>query len=144
MIDLSSAFLSSIIHYKGSLIEIGKEFILKINFVGVGRLAISIGNETIMNMRKNKIIKERMELNNELLYLMKTKIIIGEKNIWVAAEETEKSIAKLLTIIEKTKIIIDNDISEIYLDIDEIEDINLSKIEENNFGLINELLDILE
>ena len=75
---------------------------------------------------------------------MKTKIIIGEKNIWVAAEETEKSIAKLLTIIEKTKIIIDNDISEIYLDIDEIEDINLSKIEENNFGLINELLDILE
>lgn len=69
--------------------------ILRINFVGVGRFAIAIGSDVKMGIEKGAKEKERMKLACEQLQLENAKVYYKQANMWIEAENTEKSMREL-------------------------------------------------
>ena len=142
-IDMLDAVIEGAINSKGSWIEFGRQAVLRLNFVGIGRLTIALGTEFIMGLQKGKKSKERMLLKAESLYLLEAKLYHGESLMWSAVEDANKSIESLYEAIEKISSEISSDISEIKKSLNEIESMKFSDIDKNNQGLTDELLSIL-
>ena len=72
--------------------KFAKEFILHVNFVGVGRFAIAVGVDVGMGSKRSKLRNERIRLYSEMLNLSNAKIFYLEADMWKEAENTEKAI----------------------------------------------------
>ena len=96
-----------------------------------------------MELRKIHKSKERMKLKAEALHLMEVKMYYGESLVWTAAKDTNQSIESFYDTIHNISSNMKNDVNEIRNSVDEIEEVDISKIEENNKGLIDDLLDNL-
>ena len=142
-IDQVDAIVEGAINSKGSWAEFGRQVLMRVNFVGLGRFTVSLGSETILLFRKSKNKKEEMKLLVEALYLNETKLYYGEKLYWTAIKDLEISLKNLYnTFDEISKQIMEDRIS-ISNDIDKIKNIEFDKIEENNPGLLDEILEEL-
>ena len=118
-------------------------FVLRINFVGIGRFTIALGTDTVMGLRKGQKSRERMLLKAEALYLMEAKLYYGESLMWAAVEDANQTIDSLLDAMKRLSVWIEDDMNAIQGSIAEIERIDVSSLDQNNDGLSSELLDIL-
>lgn len=142
-IDLADAGIRAVIKSGGFNPATLGNFILRVNFVGVGRFAIAISTDVGMGIKKNKIESERMRLRGEELQLLNARIFYKEADMWITAENTNKAIEEVYFIMEKaTKDFLDtwNEIREGSLKRREYMD----KIIENNSDFAKELLDLIE
>lgn len=117
--------------------------VLRINFVGIGRFAIAIGTDIGMGIKKHKKEGERMRLTNEHINLMNAKVFYKEADMWIAAENTEKSIQEAYQCMETAM----GEFSDAWEEIQsgsENRKESADAIRENNKKLANELLDTLE
>lgn len=101
-IDLADAGVRSVIKSNGLNPATAGNFILRINFVGVGRFAIAVGADTGMGVKKNFRERELMNLKGQELHFLNAKLFYKEANMWIAAEDTEKAISEIHMIMEKT------------------------------------------
>ncbi len=121
----------------------GRQLVLRLNFVGIGRFTIALGNEAFMGLRKGKQMRERMLLKAETLYLHEAKLYYGDKLMWSAAKDAEQSVESLLEAMERVSVQVKEDWKMAQNSLHEIEEVDVSAIERNNNGLIAELLEIL-
>ena len=121
----------------------GRQLVLRLNFVGIGRFTIALGNEAFMGLRKGKQMRERMLLKAESLYLHEAKLYYGDKLMWSAAKDAEQSVESLLEAMERVSVQVKEDWKMAQNSLHEIEEVDVSAIERNNNGLIAELLEIL-
>lgn len=78
-----------------------KDLILSVNFVGIGRFAIAIGNDVYMGVKKNKKDAElRLELTKQL-YLKESKLFYKTADVWIGMEEVEETVNKVVEHTEK-------------------------------------------
>lgn len=120
----------------------GKEFILRVNFVGVARFAIAVGIDVSMGVKREKARNERMALNSRALHLMNAKVYYMQAEAWVAAETTEETINEAVVMMEKAAIIHMSaweDINQSTLNMGKSRD----NIERNNPGLLDWMVDEL-
>lgn len=141
-LDLGDATIRSAVKSKGESAVFLKEFLLKVNFVGVGRFAIAVGTDTYMEMKKHHVRNERMKLLSEQLHYLNANVYYTQAAMWVSAENTEKTINDALHQMEQTTLY--------YIDTFErnkqsMRNIGTFKqsIEQNNPGLIEEMLDVI-
>lgn len=102
LIDLGDAAIRGGIKSGGDPSMFAKEFILRVNFVGVGRFAIAVATDVTMGMKRDKITNERMAILSEQLHLMNAKIFYLQADAWVAAETAEKTINEAVEMMEQT------------------------------------------
>ncbi len=108
IIDLGDAAIRGGIKSGGNIGIFAKEFVLHVNFVGVGRFSTAVATEVSMNMKGNKLRNEKMAILSEQLHLMNAKVYYMQADTWVAAETTEKTINEAVKIMEEaTKISIE-------------------------------------
>ncbi|MCQ2534320.1 MAG: hypothetical protein MJ172_07125 [Clostridia bacterium] len=88
-IDMADAAIRGTI--SGSL----DQFILRINFVGVGRFAIACFSDIKMGIERDICINDRIKLYNEQLYLLEAKVYFYEAGMWVSAENAVKATEEL-------------------------------------------------
>ncbi len=146
LIDLADAAIRGAIEYGksgGNPAMFAKEFILRVNFVGVGRCALAVGTDIAMGYKRDKKINERILLMNEQIHLNNGKLFYMQANMWKSAEKTEEAIMETLEIMEQA--------INLSLEAWEENKKSLNKIgeyregiEKNNSELKNEILDILK
>lgn len=120
------------------------KFVLKVNFVGIGRFAIAIGTDVGMGIKRQKLIKERMKFKAERNMLQTAKLFYMQKGMWIEAVDTEKAINDMYATAEKSMVYFAESWNSIAESLENIQDIDISQVEKNNPGLVDELKDILE
>ena len=121
----------------------GRQVVLRLNFVGIGRFTIALGTDAFMGLRKDKQSRERMLLKSESLYLLEAKLYYGEKLMWAAAQDANQSIDSLYEAIQCLSVQIADDMRLVQGSINSIAETDTSDLEEYNKGLTADLLDIL-
>lgn len=123
--------------------EFGRQVVLRLNFVGIGRFTIALGTDAFMGLRKGKKSRERMLLKAESLYLLEAKMYYGDQLMWTAVQDAGQSVDSLFEAMQKLSTQIVDDMKTAQGSIREIENIDISAIDANNKGLTTEILDIL-
>lgn len=120
------------------------KFILKVNFVGVGRFVIAVGTDVGMGIKRQQLIKERIQYKAENNMLQVAKVYYLQENMWIEAVDTEKAINDMCSIAEKSMVYFAESWGDISESLNNIQNIDIDKVEKNNPGLIDDLKDILE
>ena len=107
MIDLGDAAIRGGIESMksaGNLSMFAKEFVLRVNFVGVGRFAIAVGTDVSMGIKNDKLRNERMALHSKQLHFMNAKIYYMQADSWVAAQTTERTLNETAEVMKRATI----------------------------------------
>ena len=142
-IDTLDAVIEGAINSKANWVEFGRQVVLRLNFVGIGRFTIALGTDAFMGLRKGKKSRERMLLKAESLYLLEAKMYYGDQLMWTALKDAEQSVDSLFEAMQKLSTQITEDMKAAQGSIREIENIDISAIDANNKGLTAEILDNL-
>ena len=87
-------------------------FLLRVNFVNVGRFTISCYSEYKMEREKRKIEKEISEIYSQQLSLSNIKLSYNIAGMWISTKEAVENIEELSTNIQNSILHIDNSIKE--------------------------------
>ncbi|MGN0805275.1 MAG: hypothetical protein ACI4MS_07825 [Candidatus Coproplasma sp.] len=142
-IDTLDAVIEGAANSKANWAEFGRQVVLRLNFVGIGRFTIALGTDTVMELRKGKQSRERMLLKAESLCLLEAKMYYGDKLMWSALKDANQSIDSLFEAMQQVSVQISEDIKAIQTNTQKIQNTDINRIEEHNKGLTAELSDIL-
>lgn len=142
-IDTLDAVIEGAINYKVNWVEFGRQVVLRLNFVGIGRFTIALGTDAFMGLRKGKKSRERMLLKAESLYLLEAKMFYGENLMWSAVKDANQSVDSLYETMQRLSVQITDDMKAVQGSINAIAETDATAIEEQNKGLTAELLDII-
>lgn len=142
-IDTLDAVIEGAINSKANWVEFGRQVVLRLNFVGIGRFTIALGTDAFMGLRKGKKSRERMLLKAESLYLLEAKMYYGDQLMWSAVKDAGQSVDSLFEAMQNLSTQITEDMKAAQGSIREIENIDISAIDANNKELTTEILDIL-
>ena len=92
--DIADAAIRGAIKSGGNGAVFLPQFILRINFVGLGRFAIAVGSDVKMGIERNKLRDERINIMNEQLHLMNAKLFYKQANLWFEIYDLNKLITK--------------------------------------------------
>lgn len=137
-IDLGCAALKSI-----NSNNFGMNFILNINFIGIGRTVVAISTDAVMGAKLHNSRNRRMKLMNEYNALLNKKIFYKQGDMWVNAMNTDSAINSSFNSFLKAQNTIKEAISSNKDDLKKIGD-NSNKIDVNNPGLKDDIKDIIE
>ena len=142
-IDTLDAVIEGAINSKANWVEFGRQVVLRLNFVGIGRFTIALGTDAFMGLRKGKKSRERMLLKAESLYLLEAKMYYGDQLMWTAVQDAGQSVDSLFEAMQKLSTQVTKDMKAAQGSIREIENVDISAIDANNKGLTAKLLDNL-
>lgn len=142
-IDLGDAAIRGLFKSKGNKGLFLKEFLLHVNFVGVGRFTIAVGTDVFMGVKLHNHRNERIKVLSEQLHLMNSRIFYLQANTWIAADTTGKTIAEALHKMEKTIQIFRETWEANRLSLENIEKY-IPEIEQKNMGLIDDINEVLK
>ena len=87
-------------------------FVLRVNFVNIGRFSVSCYSEYKMEREKRKIEKEISEIYSQQLSLSNIKLSYNIAGMWISTKEAVENIEELSTNIQNSILHIDNSIKE--------------------------------
>lgn len=117
--------------------------ILRVNFVGIGRLAIAIGTDTGMAVARGIKRSARIKLQEEQLFLLNAKVYYKQAGMWIAADTAGETIESAYNMMENATLAVVRAREDIKGSLDHIEEL-LPAAEEKNPGLSKEMADILK
>ena len=142
-VDLADAAIRSAIEARPPTTPaFWSKFVLKVNFVGIGRFAITVGTDVGMGIKRQKLIKERMQYRSEDGMLQVAKLFYMQEGMWIEAADTEKAIDDMCETAQKSIVYFVESCNEISESIENI-GYHAKDAEKNNPGLIDEIKDIL-
>lgn len=120
-----------------------KDFILRVNFVGVGRFVLAVAVDAKMGFNRNSLIKKRMQHKSEKITLQVAKLSYLQQGMWIEVIDTEKAMTEMHLAAESAVIYYINSLQDVDSCIEAIEK-NIESADEKNPGLIDDLKFILE
>ena len=112
-------------------------FLLRVNFVNVGRFTISCYSEYKMEREKRKIEKEISEIYSQQLSLSNIKLSYNIAGMWISTKEAVENIEELSTNIQNSIFHIDNSIKETKENLEKngnhIDIMKKNKVKNNNY-----------
>lgn len=120
-----------------------KDFVLRVNFVGVGRFAIALFTDVSMGNKKRKMENERFRLQTKQLNMLQAKIYYRQAGTWKAIGETSESIDAANKAMNDSLLYFYESWQDIKEDMKEIER-GLTDIRQNDPDYADELLSVLE
>ena len=119
-------------------------FVLRVNFVNIGRFTVSCYNEYKMEREKEKIKKDILDLYSQQLSLNNIKLSYNIAGMWVSTKEAIENIEEFSNNIQNSIPYIDNSNKELKEELDKIGDsIDIIKKENKNQKLLKNLKSIL-
>jgi hypothetical protein len=100
--DMIDAAIRGALKSGGNPALFAKEFILRVNFVGVGRFAIAIFSDVNMEIKRSRLRNQRIAIYNEQLHLLNAKIFYIQAETWISAKKTEKNFNEVFDLMLKT------------------------------------------
>lgn len=143
-VDMADAAIRSAAKSEGNGAVFAKEFILRVNFVGVGRFAIAVGADIKMGIDRHRRESERMQLNSEMIMLTNAKVFYKEADMWISAQDAGQEINKVYSQMNDVAQSFATSFHETEQDLDSLTDDVMADFRENNAEATQEFLDILE
>jgi len=119
--DLTDAAIRGAIKSGGNQALFATEFLLRVNFVGVGRFTVAVFSDTKMGVKQSRLRNQRIAIYNEQLHLANAKIFYLQAGMWIAAKETEQTINEAFDLMDKSAIAYAQSIQSIDDDLNKIE-----------------------
>ena len=143
--DVADAAIRSLIKNGANLQnpKLYADFVLRVNFVGIGRFAIAIGTDIYMGHKKEKLRSERMYRQSEQILLGTTKVYYKQADMWISAKDTSETIDKMEEAAFVSVKYMQESLSEIGLTIESIA-LYKEDIEIHNPGLLDKISKILK
>ena len=142
-VDMADAAIRSGIKSGGNPAAFWAAFVLKVNFVGIGRFAIACITDAAMGVKLGRKRWERIVIVNERLHMLNAKVELRNADVWVEVQKTGQSIRELYESCF--------DAAEQYAEtqkaaVSMLREIDASreKIEKKNPGLLGEMADFLD
>lgn len=140
-VDLADAAIRSAIR-NGVAPTFWKDFILRVNFVGIGRFAIAVGTDVGMGIKKSSLEKKRMVLLSEQIELLNARVFYYQADMWVQIENTERAVDELLKEVEQSFIFVNKAYDDMSQSVERIGQL-VQKAEQKNPGLTKNLLNAM-
>lgn len=74
LLDLADATVRSAFKSGGNLAVFMKGFLLRVNFVGVGRCALAIGTDVAMGIKRSRLRNQRIKAMSRQIHLLNAKV----------------------------------------------------------------------
>lgn len=142
-IDMADAAIHAAVKSAGNGGKFLSNCVLRVNFVGVSRFAISLSNDAIMGAQCYSKRNARIDIYKEAIGLSEAKVFYKQADMWIAAENTSKTLSDAYAEMEKaieTHLVC---LEENEKDLETIGEY-AATINEKNEGLINEIQDALD
>lgn len=157
--NLAAAAVISGAKSGGNVASFASGFVMRINFVGIGRFAVALGSDISGGFKKSKLEKERFIVSAQMVNLLNAKVYYinadtlltinraesglvdvfeAEQKVWIAAEDANQAIIDMYETAVKAGIIAVESKKEIDRMTDNIGFLR-DKIEEKNPELIKKL-----
>lgn len=94
-VDLADAAIRAGIKSGGNPAAFAEGFVLRVNFVGIGRFAIAVGTDSVAGIKRKKAINEVIESNNKKLALKDAKIFYLNEGVWEEMKNTQAAVNHL-------------------------------------------------
>lgn len=156
-IDIADATAKAAVKSGGNGAMFLSNFVLRVNFVGIGRFAVAITVDAGMGVMKLNRENERMAIMGQQLTLLNTKVFYkcaevqcveadmfeSQRAMWVTAEDASKTLAEAYGVSQEAMVYCQTSIQEIY---EELECIGqyLKSMDIHNPGLTQEMINILK
>lgn len=75
--------------------------VMRVNFVGIGRVAVAIYSDVKMGWHRNKKINEKLTLGCQQMQLMQAKVFYKQADMWIGAENAEQAIQAAMGVTRK-------------------------------------------
>ena len=159
-IDLADAAIRGALKSGGTIQGFFANFVLRVNFVGIGRFAIAVTNDVSMGVQQLKEKRERSMLMSEIISLSNVKLYYknadlmcsyselyekeatmhsAEADMWVEVDKTQQAMEELYEQVENVGKFYAKTIQAMDQNFDEIERL-LPDVEKMNPGLVDEML----
>lgn len=142
LVDMADAAIRGAVNSAGDPALLAKEFLLRVNFVGIGRFAIAVGSDASMGMKRERIRNERIAILSERLHLLNAKVYYLQADLWIAAEKTENTLNEVMGMMQQTSVIYFESWKANRESIKKIGDYS-KDIDTKNEGLTGDIIDIL-
>lgn len=142
-IDMADAGIRAACKSGGDPTAFALNFILRVNFVGVGRFVIAVCTDACMGVKRANLVNKRMHLYNAQIHLGNASVSYKQADMWIEAENAEQAINRLIQQTNDASIYLFDSFSEIKENLVKIGSY-VPDIEDNNPGLIDEILETLE
>lgn len=142
-VDLSDAAIRAVVKSGGFNPATLANFILRVNFVGVGRFAVAVTTDAVLGIKKIRRENEKLNLMTEKNMLLVAKVFYKQGEMWIAAEEVEKSLDDAKVVVECAA----NEMIDYLVDIQEGSERRkayIDRIIAKDKVFADELLDIME
>lgn len=139
-IDMAGAAIQGAAKSGGNTALFVKEFLLNVNFVGVGRFVIAVGADVAMGIKAGKLRNERLQLSLEMMHWTNTKVFYTQANMWISAENAQKALIAAYQSMEVAYVAFANYLIQAQRTLDSVD---IAGMEQYNPGLVAELLDCL-
>lgn len=73
-------------------VDYTKNLVLRVNFIGIGKLFVNTYQDVGMGVRRTKTIQERQHLLNQWLLLYNAKVFYSQSDMWSQAASTEEAL----------------------------------------------------
>ena len=143
LLDFADATVRSAFKSGGNLAVFMKGFLLRVNFVGVGRCALAIGTDVAMGIKRSRLRNQRIKAMSRQIHLLNAKVFYLQADAWVAAENTERTISEAMELMEKAAALRLAVWQQNQQSLEEIGRLS-DEVEMQNPGLIDEINDILK
>lgn len=117
--------------------------VLRVNFPGIGRVFVAVASDAGMGIAKEVKRNERIRLLEREYCLLGAKVYYKQAEMWIAAENTGKTLAEAYVMMEKSARFFRESMEEMKETLHEI-GVLVPEIEEKNNGLLDEMIDVLE
>lgn len=94
-VDMADATIRAAVKSGGFGPTFLSNMVLRVNFVGIGRFAIALGTDSVMGIKREYKRNKRLILMDEEIALSGAKLYYKQADIWIAAENTERSIEEM-------------------------------------------------
>lgn len=101
-VDLADAAIRGAMMSGGNAQVFALAFIVRVNFVGVGRFAVAVGKDVYMGTQRSKNIDKMMKINDDQLHWLNAKIYYKKAGMWLEASAATHSIFEAYVEMEKT------------------------------------------
>ena len=141
-LDIAAATVGSAIVAEGSIYKFLNNFVLHINYIGVGRVILALGADLYMGARLAKERQQRSEMIDEMIKLENIKVSYKQNDVWVKAKSTGEVIDQSYAMIHEVSNYARDAYSETKSDLMKIGN-GVDLIDQRNPGLTDDIKDII-
>lgn len=141
--DLLDAAIRGAVKSGGEPSMFAKEFVLRVNFVGMGRFSIAVATDVNMGIKKEYMHAEKIVLLTERLQLINAKVYYIQADTFIAAKSTAETINEALAATEKAGAFLFVSLKKNEESLEKIEEAR-EGIEEKNPDLLLKIANILK